>query len=198
MTARLNARLNGVRINAHRGDLYAPVGAQRFDLIVSNPPYVPCDTRGGRAYDAGPDGRAFLDRLIAQAPDHLRRDGCLLIVSSSILGTERTLRDMAAAGLSPEVIARQRGPLGPLMQARVKHLEASGLLAPGQRHEDVVVIRGRKPAPAGWKSPGHAPEGLFRPTVLASSDAGPTSLSPRGARPPSPQAARSPTDRAAS
>ena len=35
------------------------------------------------------------------------------------------------------------------MLARVKALEADGMLAPGQRHEDVVVLRGRKPAGAG-------------------------------------------------
>src|SRR5919202_4410519 len=41
MTARLNARRHGVRIRARRGDLFAAVGARRFDAIVSNPPYVP-------------------------------------------------------------------------------------------------------------------------------------------------------------
>jgi hypothetical protein len=35
------------------------------------------------------------------------------------------------------------------MSARVHALEAEGMLAPGQRHEDVVIIRGRKPARAG-------------------------------------------------
>jgi hypothetical protein len=35
------------------------------------------------------------------------------------------------------------------MTARVPALEADGLLAPGQRHEDVVVVRGRKPARTG-------------------------------------------------
>src|SRR3712207_2272084 len=92
LTARLNARLNGVRVRALRGDLFAPVGDQRFDAIVSNPPYVPAETDElpdsgpERAWDAGLDGRAFLDRLIAEAPGHLRPGGFLLVVSSSILG----------------------------------------------------------------------------------------------------------------
>jgi release factor glutamine methyltransferase len=151
LTARLNALLNGVKVRAVRGDLFAPVGGERFDAIVSNPPYVPAETDDlpssgpQRAWDAGTDGRAFLDRLIAEAPDHLRPGGFLLIVTSSILGTDRTLGDMEAAGLRAEVVARRRGPLGPLMTARVKHLEASGMLPPGQRHEDVLVIRGRMP-----------------------------------------------------
>ena len=36
-----NARLNGVSVQSVRGDLFEPVRGRRFDLIVSNPPYVP-------------------------------------------------------------------------------------------------------------------------------------------------------------
>ena len=61
LTARLNARLNGVRVRALRGDLLAPVAGEGFDLIVSNPPYVPAETRhaASRAPCAGLDGLAF-------------------------------------------------------------------------------------------------------------------------------------------
>src|SRR5205085_3406486 len=41
LATRVNARLNGVRVRARRGDLFAAVGNARFDAIVSNPPYVP-------------------------------------------------------------------------------------------------------------------------------------------------------------
>jgi hypothetical protein len=40
-----------------------------------------------------------------------------------------------------DVVARERGPLGPLMRAR----RAAGLIAPVDE-EDVLVVRGRKPA----------------------------------------------------
>lgn len=152
MTVRMNARLNGVKVCAHRGDLFDAVSGHKFDAIVSNPPYVPAETdelptKGvARAWDAGRDGRLVLDRIIAEAPDHLRPGGFILLTHSSILGTEQTLADLAEAGLSAEVIARRRGPLGPLMSARVQQLESEGLLSPGQRHEDVVIVRGRKPA----------------------------------------------------
>lgn len=151
-TVRLNARLNGVKVHACRGDLYGAVADHKFDAIVSNPPYVPAETdelptKGvARAWDAGRDGRLVLDRIIAGANDHLRPGGFILLTHSSILGTERTLADLAEAGLDAEVVARRRGPLGPLMSARVHQLESEGLLAAGQRHEDVVIIRGRKPA----------------------------------------------------
>lgn len=151
-TVRLNARLNGVRVRALRGSLFEPVAGETFDAIVSNPPYVPAPTdalpaRGRRrAWDAGRDGRALLDRLCEEAPAHLRPGGRLLVVQSSVLGLEATEALLARGGLEVDVVRRRRGPLGPLMSRRREHLEAHGLLAPGQRDEDVLVIRGRRPA----------------------------------------------------
>jgi release factor glutamine methyltransferase len=155
LTARLNARLNGVRIRALRGDLFAPVGDARFDVIVSNPPYVPAEreelpTSGPqRAWDAGRDGRVLLDRVCAQAPRHLRPGGVVLLVHSTICGAEATCAALERGGLQADVAMSRRGPLGPLMRSRVDHLEREGLLRPGQREEDVVVVRGRAPARTG-------------------------------------------------
>jgi release factor glutamine methyltransferase len=147
MTVRLNARLNGVHVRALRSDLFAALGDERFDLIVSNPPYVPARTdtlpTSGprRAWDAGRDGRMLLDRVLDEAPAHLRPGGLLLVVQSDIIGVQRTLERMRAGGLEPDVVLRRRGPLGPLMRERAAHLEAQGLLAPGCREEEVVVLR---------------------------------------------------------
>jgi release factor glutamine methyltransferase len=152
LSARLNARLNGVRVRVVRGDLLDAVGEERFDVIVSNPPYVPAETdelpTAGpqRAWDAGRDGRVLLNRLLAQAPAHLRPGGALLVVQSDIIGEQETVERMRAAGLQPDVALRVPGPLGPLMAERVRHLEAVGLLAPGRREEDVLVMRARAPA----------------------------------------------------
>jgi release factor glutamine methyltransferase len=155
MTARLNARLNGVSVRALRGDLLEPVAGERFDLIVSNPPYVPAAddelpaSGPQRAWDAGRDGRALLDRICAQAPEHLRPGGTLLIVHSSVCGADRTVERLSERGLVAEVASRTRGPLGPLLNARAATLEDRGLLEPGSREEDIVVIRGRRPATDG-------------------------------------------------
>src|SRR5512133_1525244 len=43
VTARLNARLNGARVEALCGDLLSAVPGRRFDVIVANPPYLPAD-----------------------------------------------------------------------------------------------------------------------------------------------------------
>jgi release factor glutamine methyltransferase len=149
-TIRINALLNGVKVRALRGDLFGAVPGERFDAIVSNPPYVPAPSdalpaRGReRAWDAGRDGRALLDCICAAAPEHLGPGGVVLVVHSSLLGYERTAELLSAGGLEVDVAAQERGPLGPLMNGRRAHLEAVGLLEPGQDEEVVLVVRGRK------------------------------------------------------
>ena len=133
LTARINARLNGVRIEALRGDLFAPVAGRRFDVIVSNPPYVPgpVAARGvARAWAAGRDGRALLDRVLSGAPGHLAPGGRLLVVHSSLVSVERSLAQLRQAGLDAVVAARSPGPLGPLMRAAF----------PGHTTEELVVV----------------------------------------------------------
>ena len=145
-TTRLNARLNGVRVRALRGDLFARVAGERFDAIVSNPPYLPAGAtvpaRGpARAWEAGVDGRALLDRICAQAAAHLRPGGFLLLVHSSVCGLQPTVDGLARSGLQVDVLERRRGALGPLLRARAPALEARGLLAPGEREEELLVVR---------------------------------------------------------
>jgi release factor glutamine methyltransferase len=145
--ARLNARLNGVRVRALRGDLFAPVGGERFDLVLANPPYVPGSSAelpaGGpaRAWEGGLDGRALIDRLCAEVAGHLTAAGVALIVHSSLCGELATIDRLAAAGLGADVLARRRGPLGPIVAARAQLLESRGLLEPGEREEELVVIQ---------------------------------------------------------
>jgi release factor glutamine methyltransferase len=148
LTVRLNARLNGVRIEALRGDLLGAVPGRRFDVIVSNPPYLPSDrdalpVRGrARHTEAGASGRVLLDRLIDAAPAHLNPGGVLLVTHSSVNGEAATLERMRAAGLEPAVAERRPGALGPLLAARAPQLEAKGLLRRGERAEDLLVLAG--------------------------------------------------------
>jgi release factor glutamine methyltransferase len=148
-TVRLNARLNGARVDARVGDLWEAVRGERFDVITANPPYLPAadedlPERGARRHtDGGRSGRALLDRIIAGAPAHLEPGGALLVVHSSVNGEEATLARMRAAGLEPSVAERRRGPLGPLLTARAPMLEDRGLLGPGVREEELLVVRGR-------------------------------------------------------
>jgi release factor glutamine methyltransferase len=153
LSAALNARLNGVRARALRGDLFAPVVGERFALILANPPYVPGDEppRAGaaRAWEGGRDGRTVIDRICAQAPAHLTPGGVLLVVHSEVCDAEATLSRLREGGLSADIAVRQRGGLGPLLHARRDTLQAHRLLRPGQDTEDVFVLRGtRITAPA--------------------------------------------------
>jgi release factor glutamine methyltransferase len=143
--ARLNARLNRVRVRALHGDLFEPVAGRHFDLITANPPYVPAPPdmtpqRGDRAWNAGADGRAVIDRIIEQLPEHLAPGGCALLVQSSVTGTRQTLDRLSDAGLQPTIVERRRGPLGPILAGRVDYLIGEGLLRGPRLEEEVLVI----------------------------------------------------------
>jgi release factor glutamine methyltransferase len=145
LAARVNAALNGVRVQALRGELFAPVRGRRFDVIVSNPPYLPhpnpeLPSRGpARAWDAGPRGRALLDRICARASEYLKPGGALLVIHSSVCGEARTLRALREAGLEPSVVARRRGTLGPRLRGRAGWLRERGLLLEDDQEELIVV-----------------------------------------------------------
>ena len=152
LNVRLNALLNGVRVRPLRGDLFAAVAGEQFDVIVTNPPYVPAPDerlpeRGlERAWQAGLDGRVLIDRICASVAAHLRPGGAVLIVQSTINGEEATCSLLEDAGLEADVPYREQGEFGPLMTRMAPELEDRGLIAVGERTEEVVVVRGRKPA----------------------------------------------------
>jgi release factor glutamine methyltransferase len=90
--ARANAARHGVanRIRFLEGDLLAPVAGEPFDLIVSNPPYVPEGDRATLAVEvrnyepaqalfAGGDGLAIYRRLIPESSKALAPGGILLL-----------------------------------------------------------------------------------------------------------------------
>jgi release factor glutamine methyltransferase len=144
----LNCRGQPVRVR--RGDLFGPVGGQRFGLVLANPPYVPAETpvlpRSGiaRCWDAGLDGRAVLDRICDGVAARLADDGRLLMVHSAVCGVEETLHRLAGAGMVGEVVERARIPFGPVMRARAAMLESRGLIEPGEMLEELVVIGARR------------------------------------------------------
>jgi ribosomal protein L3 glutamine methyltransferase len=76
------------RVTLHRGDLFKPLGQRRYNLIISNPPYV--DARGMAelpreclaepklAFDGGADGLDVIRRILDEARQHLTPQGGLL------------------------------------------------------------------------------------------------------------------------
>ncbi|MEE1757443.1 HemK2/MTQ2 family protein methyltransferase [Streptomyces sp. SP18CS02] len=149
LTARCNVWLARppAPVRVRHGDFRTCLTGQRFDVITANPPYVPCPghERGrsslAGAWDAGPDGRQLLDVLCVMAPELLDADGTLLMVHSDIARPALTLRMLSDAGLKSSIVARRTQPFGPVLRSRAAWLEQQGLIAPGRRHEELVVIR---------------------------------------------------------
>ncbi|HEY2210672.1 MAG TPA: 50S ribosomal protein L3 N(5)-glutamine methyltransferase [Bradyrhizobium sp.] len=76
------------RVTLHRGDLFKPLGDSRYDLIISNPPYVDaegmaelpreCRAEPRLAFDGGADGLDIIRRILKEAGPHLTPQGGLL------------------------------------------------------------------------------------------------------------------------
>jgi len=88
--ARRNAERHGTAVTLREGSLFEPFTGERFDLIVSNPPYIPTgviaelqpevrDHEPRGALDGGPDGLAFYRVIIPAALNHLNTGGWLLV-----------------------------------------------------------------------------------------------------------------------
>ncbi|NLO83833.1 MAG: peptide chain release factor N(5)-glutamine methyltransferase [Clostridiales bacterium] len=87
--AKMNAKRNGAEVRFLQGDLLEPVCGERFDLILSNPPYIKsldCDTlqpevmlEPRMALDGGDDGYVFYRRIAAKADEFLAVGGMLAV-----------------------------------------------------------------------------------------------------------------------
>lgn len=87
VVARANGERLGLRVEWLQGDWFRPLAGRRFDLIVSNPPYIDGADAHLAALHAeplaaltpGPDGLADLRELARDAPHHLQPGGWLLL-----------------------------------------------------------------------------------------------------------------------
>lgn len=151
LTTRLNALLHGRRVTVRRSDLTASVRGSSYDLVLCNPPYVPAPQarvpgRGSaRAWDAGRDGRAVIDRVCDGASASLRPGGVLLMVHSGLSDSAATLGRLSRAGLDARVTDRALVPLGPVLMSRREWLREQGLMGASEAAEELVVIRAERP-----------------------------------------------------
>jgi release factor glutamine methyltransferase len=150
-----NAAAAAVDVDVRVGSLSDTLACGPFDLVVSNPPYVPVSPGADSerisltvgppwAWDGGHDGRLVLDPLCASAPDLLAPGGTLLLVQSEFAGVGKTLSALRSGGLSAEIALWQWVPFGPVLSARAAWLEDTGRLTSGRREELLVVIRADK------------------------------------------------------
>lgn len=119
-TIRKNIRENGLdesRAFVGIGDLFAPFGDMTFDIIASNPPYVPddrelpksiADYEPAKAFYAGKDGLDFIRRIAAELPKRLTPDGTAWVECDREHAEEARML-FAAQGFSATVLPDQYG-----------------------------------------------------------------------------------------
>lgn len=111
--ARRNAERNGVTIEFLAGSLLEPVAGRRFDLIVSNPPYIPSadieglepevrDYEPRGALDGGADGLDAYCELIPAALNCLNPGGWLLVEVG--IGQSEAVRELFGGNGFTELI----------------------------------------------------------------------------------------------
>ncbi len=114
--ARANAGALGLaRVRFARGDWYDAVAGERFDVVVSNPPYIEADdphlARGDLRFEppgalaSGADGLDAIRRLAADAAGHLVPGGWLLVEHGLAQG--EAVRALFVAGGLEAVATRQ-------------------------------------------------------------------------------------------
>ena len=105
--ARENVAMHALeaRVRLLEGDLFAPVQGQRYDLIVSNPPYVNAadlaampeeyHAEPAMGLGSGVDGLDITRAILANAAAHLTPDGLLVVeVGASMADAERAFSDL--------------------------------------------------------------------------------------------------------
>jgi release factor glutamine methyltransferase len=122
--ARVNALLNQMeeRLAVRHGDLFAPVGAERFDLILFNPPFLRGTPRNDRERAWRSPGIA--ERFAQDLPAHLSAHGHALVLLSSFGDAGAFLQAFARHGLNVRAVSERRFVNEQLVIFRVAAAEA--------------------------------------------------------------------------
>jgi methylase of polypeptide subunit release factors len=83
----------GPLLELREGSMFEPVQGERFDLVVSNPPFV-VSPRGDLTYrDSGLAGDEFCRRIVVEAPRHLNEGGVCQILANWLHIRDEDWRD---------------------------------------------------------------------------------------------------------
>ena len=109
---RLAAALNGVELDARTGDLVEPVEGERFDLVVSNPPFVVGPAARYVYRDAGLEGDELCRRLVSRLPGVLAPSGTAVLLANWLHvegedGDERVRSWFTGTGCDGWVVQRE-------------------------------------------------------------------------------------------
>jgi len=106
--AGINALLNHVeeKIDVRHGDLFTAVGAERFDVIFFNPPFVRGAPRNDR--DRAWRSNDVAERFAAELETHLKPGGCALVLLSTYGDGQFFLEEFHRQGFSITVHAEHK------------------------------------------------------------------------------------------
>jgi len=133
--AKENARLNRVsdKMVFVQCDLFTSIKPrEKFDLILFNAPYLPskpCEAKSwlGLAWAGGVTGRQVINRFICEAPKHLKREGRILLMQSTLSDVDETLREFEKKDLKTSIIARRALPFfEEIMLVKAEHIDFLG------------------------------------------------------------------------
>lgn len=123
------------RVRLLSGDLFAPLGGERYDLILSNPPYVDAAAMADLppeyrhepvlALAGGDDGLDLVHRILAGAAKHLGADGVLIVE----IGRGRSMLEAARPDL-PLIWLDTDESSGEVFQLEARHLASSAASKP--------------------------------------------------------------------
>ena len=114
--ARFNAALDRVGWDVREGSMFEPVAGERFDLVVSNPPFVITPRSGAvprfEYRDAGAAGDAVVRHLVRRVGDHLAPGGVAQLLGNWEVPRGSTWQDvvgewLAGTGLDAWVVQRE-------------------------------------------------------------------------------------------
>jgi release factor glutamine methyltransferase len=116
--AKENAKLNSVmdKMFFLQGDLFASLRSEeKFDLILFNAPYLPADYEEDdswleHAWAGGASGRHVIDRFISETPKHLKQDGQILLMQSTLSCVDETFKKFEENGLKVSIVAKRDLP----------------------------------------------------------------------------------------
>jgi release factor glutamine methyltransferase len=114
--AQFNVGINHIadKLDLCVGDLFQPIQKNaKFNLILFNAPYlpsVPSETKSwiGRSWAGGPTGRQLIDRFILEVPSHMKGNGKILLVQSSLANIDETLEKFRKAKFKAKVVAEEK------------------------------------------------------------------------------------------
>jgi release factor glutamine methyltransferase len=116
--AKENSALNGVRnkMGFVQASLFTALNLNvKFNLILFNAPYLPSKEDEvaswiERSWAGGANGREVIDGFISEVPAHLKPNGHVLLMQSTLTGVEETIRGFNTQGLKAVVKAERKLP----------------------------------------------------------------------------------------